>query len=457
MKLSFRNRIALFTALAAATTIGLVFIALYWVVSRTAYRHLDDDLRQEQSEVMEDLRWTADSLVLSMMPEWEEKEHRQVEVNPVFLQISDGAGAVLFRSANLQNDTLMRLSGRSEPVFTDGRLGRQHIRIGQFPVKNDRNNVVGYLSIGVSSQESVLMLHNLRLALGISFPLLLIVLFIATAFAASRGIAPVKRLIRSASGISARDLRGRLPVPELDDEIRQLATAINELLQRIENSLNREKQFTADASHELRTPLTAIRGTLEVLVRKPRQPEQYEEKIGQVIRETDRLHNLLDQLLQLARIESGNFPTHPEPLPVHAFVAQVFEKWTPQTVARNMRFQVDISPEIQLNTDPALLEIILDNLIGNSIKYGNTGGQIICRWEPSRRALLVSDDGPGIPEKDLPKVFDRFYRADASRSAQGSGSGLGLSIARRVADLLGIDLSVACPNESGTVWTLLFP
>jgi two-component system heavy metal sensor histidine kinase CusS len=456
MKLSFRNRIALFTALAAAATIGLVFLILYFVVYRTAYQHLDDDLRKERKEVMDDLRWTADSLVLSMMPEWEEKEHQQVEVNPVFLQISDQNGHVMFRSSNLQKDTLVQKPGLTESVIFDSRLGVQRIRQGQFPIKNDQGVLVGQLVIGISQQESALVLLNLRTALSIAFPLLLLVLFLATSLAAAKGIAPVTRLIQAASKIGAHDIRGRLPLPENDDEIRQLARTINELLQRIENGMAREKQFTADASHEIRTPLTAIRGTLEVLIRKPRQPEQYEEKINQVIRETDRLHNMLDQLLQLARIESGNVPVALKPVMLNTFVHNICEKWAPQLESRSMTCKTDIPTAKQVKTDPALLEIILDNLIGNSIKYGHEGGNITCIWSTETRTLSIQDDGPGIPAEDLPKIFDRFYRADASRSARVQGTGLGLSIAQRLAELLRIGLQVESRPGEGTHWTLVF-
>lgn len=457
MKLSFRNRIALFTALAAAATIGLVFLILYFIVYRTAYQHLDDDLRKERKEVMDDLRWVADSLVLSMMPEWEEKEHQQVEVNPVFLQISDRNGLVLFRSSNLQKDTLVQKLGFEAPIIFDSRLGVQRIRQGQFPINNDQGMPVGQLVIGISQQESALVLLNLRTALSIAFPMLLLVLFLATSLAASKGIAPVTRLIQAASNIGERDIRGRLPLPENDDEIRQLALTINELLQRIENGIAREKQFTADASHEIRTPLTAIRGTLEVLIRKPRQHQQYEEKISQVIRETDRLHNMLDQLLQLARIESGNVPVALKPVTLAPFVHLIAEKWAPQLERRNMTCKTDIPTDKQVQTDPALLEIIMDNLIGNSVKYGHEGGNITCIWSVETRTLSIRDNGPGISREDLPKIFDRFYRADASRSARVQGTGLGLSIALRLAELLQIGLYAESRPGEGTHWSIVFP
>lgn len=456
MKLSFRNRIALFTALAAALMIGLVFVVVYGVVYFTAYNHLDDDIRQEKEEVLSNLRTTGDRIIIDHMPEWEEKEHQQIEVNPTFLQLVDSGGRLLFRSSNLQKDILLFNPNLTQDAFLNGRISDQRIRQGQFPVLNERGAVIGHLTVGISQEESAIVLHNLRKTLWIAFPLLLIILFLATALAASKGIAPVQQLIQAASGISDANINARLPLPENKDEIHQLATTINELLQRVESGIQREKQFTADASHEIRTPLTAIRGTLEVLLRKHREPEQYEEKIRRVIGEVDRLHGMLEQLLQLARLESGHIAVRQNPVVLGIFFNVLANKWQPQLKEKNMALRLQIPPAATINTDEAMLSIILDNLLGNAIKYGKSGGHIDCTWQPENAILTIRDDGPGISPEHAARVFDRFYRADDARSSRVPGAGLGLSIAKKLADLLAIRLSVSSREGEGTVFTLDF-
>ncbi len=443
MKLHFRDRIALFTAFAAAITIGLVFLVVYGVVYYTAYNHLDEDIRQEKEEVLSNLRWSGDSIIIEQMPEWEEKEHQQIEVNPTFLQLLDANGRLLFRSSNLQNDILLFDPKLSREAYFNSRITDQRIRQGQFPMLSEDNTVIGHLTVGISQEESAIVLYNLRNTLWITFPLLLIVLFLATALAASKGIAPVQRLIHSASGISEANIDARLPLPENKDEIYQLATTINELLQRVESGIQREKQFTADASHEIRTPLTAIRGTLEVLVRKKREPAQYEEKISRVINEVDRLNAMLDQLLQLARLENNRIQVNKTPVALNDFFSALAEKWQARLKEKNMTLNLHIPRASILHTDATLLSIILDNLIGNAIKYGHSGGQIDCTWQAENNSLIFRDNGPGIPAEHLPHVFDRFYRADDARSAAVPGAGLGLSIAKKLADLLGIELKVS--------------
>ena len=154
-------------------------------------------------------------------------------------------------------------------------------------------------------QESEIVLENLQKALLVSFPIILIILFFTTRYIAGKSIAPINNVITTANRITRENLRERISLPENKDEIHLLISTINELLNRLEDNLLREKQFTSDASHELRTPLSVIKGTLEVLIRKPREIHQYEEKINYCIRETDRITKLIDQLLFLARYDSG--------------------------------------------------------------------------------------------------------------------------------------------------------
>ncbi len=456
MNLNFKNRIALFTALAAAATIGLVFVVVYAVVWFTAFDHLDQDILGEREDVLGSLHWDNDSIFIKSMTEWEEKEHQTAEANPTFLQVVDHLGNVLFRSANLNNDALRVDTSLSGDVFLNSRIGLQRIRQGQFPIKNNSGDVIGYLAVGVSREESAVVLLNLRNTLCIAFPLLLLILFLATSLAASTGIGPVKKLIRAASGIGESNLGVRLPLPVHHDEIFQLATTINELLQRVENGIQREKQFTADASHELRTPLAAIRGTLEVLLRKQREPAQYEEKIRRVIGEVDRLHAMLEQLLQLARLESGHVPISQKPVDLATLIDTHSEEWHPRLQEKGMVLRVQIPPSTTVRTDAALLGIVLDNLVGNAIKYSTAGGLIDCVWHSEQASLTVSDYGPGIPEAQLPHLFDRFYRVDDSRNATVPGSGLGLAIANKIADMLGIRLTVRSREGEGATFSLQF-
>ena len=454
MNLSFRNRIALFTASAAAFTIGVVFLLVYGVVYETAYRHLDDDIRQEKEKFVRNLQWQGDEVSVRHSQEEELEASSQIEVNPTFIQLTAPDGRFLFRSPNLKSDALQTDAHLSGASFFNTQMGRRRVRRGQFPILNDRQKTIGYLLIGITREESAVVLHNLRNTLLATFPLLLIALYWATALSAFKGIAPVKKLIDAADGIEETDTGARLPMPVNRDEIYQLALTINELLARIESGVQREKQFTADASHEIRTPLTAIRGTLEVLIRKKRTPEQYEEKIGSVIQEVDRLHAMSEQLLEVARMESGAVRVQKTAVDLGAFFQALDRKWQPRLHEKNRTLQLDVPATATVHTDAALLRIITDNLLGNALKYGHPGGRVTCTWLPDRHALLIGDDGPGIAPEHLPHIFDRFYRADEARGAHISGAGLGLSVVKKLCDLLDIEIEAA--NENGLQFTLRF-
>ena len=457
MKLTFQNRIALFNTLAAAAATLLVFLVVYAVVYFTAYHHLDEDIRQEQEEIFSNLLWRGDSIVINRMPEWEEQEHQQVEVNPTFLQITDTQGNLRFRSANLQKDFFLFIPGLEKEAFLNSSLNGQRVRLGHFPIINETGKNTGQLVIGVSMEESAVVLNNLRITLLIAFPFLLLVLYLATSVAAAKGIAPVHQIIKTASGIGDANIHTRLPMPEHKDELFQLAATINALLNRIESRIKREKQFTADASHELRTPLAAIRGTLEVLARRPREPAHYEEKIAEVIREVDRMNRILGQLLQLSRLEAGQAAFSQEPVNLLRLVQELMPQWQPELGRKQIKVNTDIPPEAELTTDPSSLSLIADNLAANAIKYGKRQGRININWRPEERALSIADDGPGIAAEHLPFLFDRFYRADASRNSRIPGTGLGLSIVKKLADLQGIRIELSSSEGEGTTITLFFP
>lgn len=454
MKLSFKKRIALFNTLAVAITTVIVFVIIYVVVHVSSYRHLDSDILLEKEEILNTLDWKADSIIINKMPEWEEAEHKKVEVNPTFIQIVDNKDKMIFKSANLQSNHFLFYPSNEKGYFYNTEIDKQKLRLGQFPIKNDEGIIIGQLTIGVSQQESYYVLNNLLITLCISFPILLLILYWAIYFAASKSIAPVNQLIRAASGINDSNIDTRLPLPENEDEIYQLARTINELLSRIESSIQQQKQFTADASHEIRTPLAAIRGTLEVLLRKKREPEQYEEKIKEVINQTDRLNQLLDQLLQLARLESGSVKK--ERIYLYKILQEAELKYEKQIQQKGMLVCNTVDESIEVFANPFFVSVIIDNLVSNAVKYGAANGKISFNWANNTHTLSITNDGIGIRQEQLPLLFNRFYRTDDSRSSLVPGSGLGLAIVKKLADLQHITIAVSS-TLGNTTFSLNFP
>ncbi len=455
MKISFKKRISLFTTGSVAVVTLIVFITIYAVVYSTSFHLLDNNIRFEKDEIFANLAWKGDSIIVQKMPEWEEAEHQQVEINPTFFQVADIKGNIIFHSANLQNDHLSFNHTVKNESFYNSTINNKRIRQGQFPIYNQTGKIIGQLTIGVSREESYNVLLNLLLILCTAFPVMILILYLVISYTASKAIAPVYHLIHTASGITDTNINSRLTLPEKQDEIYQLATTINELLNRIERSIIQQKQFTADASHEMRTPLSAIRGNLEVLLRKRREPAYYEEKIREVIGYVDRLNILFDQLLQLSRLESGAVIKDNQPVNLKEFIPSLTGNWKKELTQKQIELHIDIADNHTIKANPFLLEGIIDNLISNAIKYTNRAGNIYLRWNGT--ALSIHDEGQGIAAEQLPYLFDRFYRTDQSRSSVVPGSGLGLSIVKKLADLQQISISISSTEGEGTIVTLQFP
>ncbi len=455
MNWSFRNRIAWVNTIAVAILMAIVFLVIYSVVHYSSYKHLDDDIRQEKSEILQNLHGMEDGLHLKELPDWDEDEHMQLVANPTFIQIVNAEGEVIYRSTNLRNEKFLFKAGSETDYFFNAIANGQRLRFGQFPIL-ENGRLMGQLTVAVSQQESFVVLRNLRLILVISYLFLLIALFAILWYVASRAILPVTQLSRAASAINESSIGRRLPLPETRDEIFQLGATINDLLQRLELAMLQQKQFTADVSHEMRTPLTAIKGTLEVILRRERTPEHYEEKIRLILAQTNRLNSLYDQMLTLAKIDAGSLTVKKEKVALAELVTMVFNENTFALQEKKISAENNIPDDTAVPADRNLLEIILNNLLTNAIKYNAEHGRIEMTWLEDYNTLTVKDSGIGIPEDQLPHIFDRFYRADSSRGGTAKGFGLGLSIVKKLCDLQDIKITASSSDE-GSVFSLQWP
>jgi signal transduction histidine kinase len=233
---------------------------------------LDKDLSFEAEKHTHEVNFIGDSIEFVNLKEWEEHEHREIQVNPVFIQLIDAKGAILNKSPNLKNAELQFNSSHIDYHFNT-HLNNRHIRQIQVPIK-DNGNVKGYILAAMSSESSISVLYTLKSILIISYLVVLLCLYFVSRFLAGRSIKPVSQMTQTINRITNNNLQERVSLPYNKDELYDLANGFNNLLTRIENALIREKQFTSDASHEIRTPLAVLKGTLEVLIRKPREQQE---------------------------------------------------------------------------------------------------------------------------------------------------------------------------------------
>ncbi len=459
MNLSFHTRIALLFVAATGVLTAIVLCVIYVVVARTVYQHLDDDLDAEALENYHGIAVLSDGFVFANPQEMQEGEHGAVEVNPVFVQVVDTLGNVLRSTPNLRTSKLPFDPAIREKQYRMSRFENAPVRLVQMPITNSAGMVLGSILVAIPTQEAEIVLQNLRTTLAFAYPVVLVVLFLVSNVLAVRSIAPVQKIIATAERITARSMEERIPLPKTQDDLHRLTGTINSLLDRLAEALQRERQFTADASHELRTPLAALRGTLEVLVRRPRSVAHYEEKVRHVIAEVDRMTVLVEQLLALARYDSGAVKPSIEGVNLCNAVREAALRLQPLITEKRITLDTSGLGACMVFADRVMTESIIENLLSNAVKYSREGGKIIVSnsQRDGRVFCSIQDNGMGIDRGALSRVFDRFYRVDDARRSAPSGSGLGLAIVKRLADLQGLTVAIQSEPQRGTTVSIDFP
>lgn len=457
MNVSFKNRIASFFLIATALLVALVFAFIYFMVRNQVYADLEYTLNYEAVRHEKEIMIEGGRMKFINKAEMQEREHREVEVNPIFIQLTDARGNVQDRSPNLKEGTLIFQTDVTGPVDQDHVLNGKRIRQRQIPIV-DRGKVVGYIVTAVSSENAHQLVSALQRWLLVLYPIVLLILFGVTRWLAGKSIKPVTTILQTTNRITESNLSERIPLPDQRDELFQLTSSINQLLMRIESAMEREKQFTADASHELRTPLSVLRGTLEVLLRKPRTSEEYVEKIELSIKEIDRMHLIVEQLLMLARFDHPEKSPVREPVTLKQFLLDLIHRQQNTWSDNGVQVDVQCADAVVLQTDPGLLEVILDNLLSNAVKYSayDHTVQVAVEEDQPIVTLTVRDSGIGIRKEDLHRIFQPFYRSAALEHKTIKGTGLGLSLVQKACDQLGIEITVSSEVNKGSSFTLTF-
>jgi signal transduction histidine kinase len=291
--------------------------------------------------------------------------------------------------------------------------------------------------VGQSLQDRDETLANLVASFAIGGPVAVLLASVLGYALAAAGLRPVEAMRRRAQDVSLSSGTERLPLPAAHDEIRRLGETLNEMLDRLHRSFERERRFVADASHELRTPVAVIKTELEGALRAGGHDPQVREGLVASLEECDHLAQMAEDLLVVARTNEGELPVRPEPLGVRALLEGVAARFADRAGERGRTISVDAGDGHSMVADELRLRQALGNLVDNALRYGE--GEIALR---SRRAgsgleLEVSDQGAGFPPDFADRAFERFARGDLARTRDGSGTGLGLSIVRAIAEAHG--------------------
>jgi signal transduction histidine kinase len=457
MNLSFKNRIALHYMIATAIIMAVAFTAVYFVVQGVVYQNLDSDLSFEAEKHTGEIKIVGDSIKIKNKKEWEEREHREVQVNPVFIQFWDKNGTFMDKSPNLKENELVFHPKSNYGGHYNDILNQRPIRQVQLPIE-ENGKIKGFIVAAMSLEASQMVLYNLRNILLLVYLLLLASLYFISKFIAGRSIIPVKSVTETTNRITRNNLNERVALPQNKDELFDLSFSINDLLQRIENALERERQFTSDASHELRTPLATLKGTLEVLIRKPRERAEYEEKIKFSLTEIDRMTATIEQLLLLARLDTITNSADESLMPLATIIDEILSRHKNKISEKKLSISFENDIDNETLVPQYFSNLILENIIGNAAKYAKnaTNVYILITQLGSKIICKVQDEGIGIKKEDLNKLFNNFFRSDALNHRNISGNGLGLSIAKKAADAINAKIEVESEFGLGTTFTIIF-
>jgi two-component system OmpR family sensor kinase len=294
-------------------------------------------------------------------------------------------------------------------------------------------------------------------------PIALILASVGGYFLARKSLAPVVAMAIQAQSMGAQNLQGRLAVPNRRDELGQLALSFNQLLERLEQTFERQRRFISDASHELRTPVAILRGETDVTLSRPdRSPEEYRESLAILRDESQRLTHIIEDLFTLTRADAGQYPITLRAFYLDELAGEVLHQARSLVIPKQIALTSSIEPELLFRGDEALLRRLLLNLLENAIKHTPVGGTIHLKAgkDASQFFVTITDSGPGIPPDLHERIFERFFRVDKARARAESdtgGAGLGLSIARWIAEAHHGGLVVSRSDSTGSTFAATFP
>jgi heavy metal sensor kinase len=394
-----------------------------------------------------------------------------LEAVPDFLMITDSLGQVLFSSSNTtliyeQFEQLRKLILAARGQRLEGRVqlvaGGPTLRYVVHPV-GSAVPAGGVVLVGARPESVELGLRPLLSTFLLTLPFGILAAYLMGWWLAFRALEPVDRITTEVREITdGQTLHRRLPVPLLKDEVGRLADTLNQMLHRLERSFSALRRFTADASHELKTPLTVLRAGVERAITTPRMPQETLEALEETLQEINRMTELVDTLLTLARADEGTAPLHREPVDLKKLVEETGE--TGELLAEDAGVTMNVTAPgapVVVDVDASRIRQLVLNLLTNAVKYTPSGGRVTL-WlelENGRVKLGVSDSGIGIAPGDLPHVFDRFWRADTARTrtSERPGVGLGLAISKWIAEAHGGTIDVQSRPGRGTTFTVTLP
>jgi heavy metal sensor kinase len=448
-RIPIRVRVTLAFAAVMAVLLAALGLFLYLRLGDELNDEIDRGLRSRATDITAVVRQSDDALSQSGRSTLIEQDENLAQVLDADGRIVDSTPSARGRPVLSDAQLERALNGT---IFVDGRHDDDPARILATPVDAQGRRLV--VVTGAPADEREEALNSLLGLLLIGGPVALLLASIAGYGAAAAALRPVEQMRRRAETITDAAPGQRLPVPPCDDEIGRLGHTLNDMLGRLEEAFARERTFVADASHELRTPLAILKGELELALRGGRTPAELEAALRSAAEETDRLVQLAEDLLVIARFDQGRLPIRRQEVPAADLLARVRSRFAQRAADSGAALHLSAPAGLRLDGDQLRMEQAIGNLVDNAIRYGGTRIEMSAAPNGSTIALHVRDNGPGFSDEMAGSAFERFTRGDAARSR--GGAGLGLAIVSAIAGAHGGSAGLHNRPEGGAdVWLVI--
>jgi heavy metal sensor kinase len=467
--LSLRVKLTLYYLVILLAILFFFGIAIYAYLSRSLLMTIDESLTYQAQKIERHFALRAAG---GEAETDDESSEQLLDLRPHLVQIFDDNWQIKDENyasphhrLKINKDDLSQLGVGRLRYETVGLPNGERLRIVTLRAKDPEGSGTYFIRLGHSLKAFQNATRHAMIVLGVAIPLALLIGSYGGLLLANQALRPVDRLTRAAEQIAAGDLTRRVPEPAQMDEMGRLAATFNHMISRLQAAFERQKQFTSDASHELRTPLAVMRGDIEITLRRERTAEEYKRALMSNLEEIVRLSRLIEDLLTLARGDTGRVELRCEPIDLNDLCRQMIEYISPLADQREQTLIYDPptdapNAQVMINADALRIKQLLLNLLDNAIKYTEPGGKITLglKTEESVAIVTVTDTGRGIPPEDLSHIFERFFRRSARTADRtATGFGLGLSIVKWIVDSHGGRIEAKSELGKGTEFIVRLP
>ena len=458
--LTIKTKIVMAYTALFGVLLGGFALTVYERVQDSEFGELDARLETHADKLQTELEEDTDEPGFPNTPEI--RSVRTEGLVAVKIRLLTAGGDVVFSDTGFVLGTRMDWnSGKVSGLYKATVLmGGRRVRVLQGPVELE-GRIPYVVQVAAPTERIENDLARLRMLLILVIPAALFLAGAAAWLISTVAFKPMMKMVTTARTISVRNLEARLELPATHDEVYELGSALNDMMERIDSAVRSQRQFIADASHELRTPLTILRTELESATRSIRGTRSMR-NIGAALTEIDHLSSLVTGLLTLARLDAAQVTFEPELLRLDELLVECVRSVRDIAKKKEIRLDVFVEEAVETFGDAPKLRSIVLNLLDNAIKYSGRKGKVtaslvLAHDRSPAVSIVIRDSGPGIPQNERANIFNRFHRGSQSRAGAGDGSGLGLAIARRFVEMHGGTISLQTQEGRGSVFTVMLP